>query len=209
MDFTAVLSFLAAAIGLTLMPGPDNLYVLTESLRRGAPRGVALSAGLASGVLVHTALAASGIALLLQQSPAALRWLCYAGAAYLLWLAYRTLREPAQNAVPTAGQGPAPPLGFWPSYGQGVLMNVLNPKVTLFFLALLPQFTRPDGWPRFQQMLFLGLLFMGQAFTLFALLALAAGRLRPQLESARFGKLTKSFKFLLLVALALGLVFYP
>lgn len=201
------LSFMIAAVGLTFMPGPDNLFVLSESIFRGSRRGIYLSAGLASGVLVHTSLAASGLALLLETHPILFQLLMTAGAAYLLYLAYGAFGDKNPKIVIGDKLDSSGTPAFGPSFRKGFLMNVLNPKVTVFFLALLPQFV--DGsarWRPFMQMLMMGLSFMIQAFLIFSTIALLAGRLARFLESPSFIRFSRWFQIVLLSLLALGLL---
>ncbi len=195
-----------AAVALALMPGPDNIYVLTESLSRGAKRGISLSAGLASGVLIHTLLAATGIALLLKEFPQLGLAIRLAGTGYLLYLSYQVWKEKPNllnlNDTETKGLGP----GFWKSWSKGFIMNVLNPKVTLFFLALFPQFVDPDAaWSGFSQMALLGGSFMLQAFLIFSGIAILAGLLHRYLSSPRFWELCRWIQIVVLLFIAIGL----
>mgnify|MGYP006268616863 CR=1 FL=1 len=199
-------SFLVAAVLLTLMPGPDNLYLLTLSLQEGAKRGIALAAGLSMGVIGHTLVVASGLAVFVKELPWVFTAIAYAGAFYLLWLAFQASRAkaPAWNE----GEVSTPessPLAIW---RQGLLMNLLNPKVTLFFLALLPQFTHPERGGLFGQILLLGAIFMLQAFAIFSLFALLAGRLSVYFRKPGFWRWTKWLKISVLCLLALSLIFF-
>jgi threonine/homoserine/homoserine lactone efflux protein len=174
MEINTLFYFLTASVILTLAPGPDNMYLLAKSLASGARSGVALSAGLASGIVFHTTLVILGVAALLQSSPLAFTVLKFVGAAYLLYLAGKAFREHGELQLGEAGEG-APYLAI---YRRGVLMNVLNPKVLLFFLAFLPQFvdtaSEQVGW----HIAMLGAVFALQAFAIFSLIALCAGRVR-------------------------------
>ncbi|WP_421754802.1 LysE family translocator [Croceimicrobium sp.] len=208
MNWELYFTFLSAAIALTFMPGPDNIFVLTESLSRGSRRGVSLSAGLASGVLVHTLLAASGLALLLLEFPQISIGLRLAGTLYLLYLVYGAWKEEPQTIHLESTKGTALIPGFWSSWAKGFLMNVLNPKVTLFFLALLPQFVDTQAnWPAFQQMSLMGLSFMVQAFLIFSLMAILAGQLKPYLAKEAFSHFMKWLQIVVLLLIALGLWF--
>lgn len=208
METNLFLTFLAAAIGLTFMPGPDNLFVLSESLLRGTKRGVGLSAGLASGNIVHTALAASGLALLMQSQAWLFSLILTLGAGYLFYLAWSTFKEapPSLNSIEVGQKNST--LSFWSSFQKGFTMNVLNPKVTLFFLALLPQFVSADAsWSAWQQMVVMGFTFILQTFIIFSGIALLAGRLAQELKSATFQQFSRWFQILLLAALAFGLLY--
>lgn len=177
-----LLLFLSLSVGVTIAPGPDNLQVLARSLSQGRAAGIAAALGFAFGCLFHTTLAVLGVAALLRASPMAFDAIRLAGAAYLMWLAVQVLRSRG-GFSPTGGP---PPLGFARIFGQSVLANMLNPKVTLFFVVFLPQFVNPwIGHPDWQ-MLWLGVIFMAQAAMVFCLIAWFAGllgqllRRRPQ-----------------------------
>lgn len=187
------------------MPGPDNLYVVSESITRGSKTGISISIGLVSGVFVHTALAATGISIVLQQSEIAYTILKYAGAAYLLWLAYQASTEkPLTLANPNDDYLV---FRFGKLFRKGFLMNVLNPKVSLFFIAFLPQFITPNGWSVVIQMLVLGALFILSALLVFTIMASLAGSLSHLLNQPKFWTITKWSKVILLITLAIFLVF--
>ncbi len=206
MDPGALLPYLGACVLLTLAPGPDNIFVITQGLARGRWLALCAAWGMVSGILLHTTAAALGISAVFAASNLAFHAVKYAGAAYLLLLAWRTLRE---RGVLHVGAG-ATAAGAFALYRRGFLMNVLNPKVALFFLAFLPQFVRPGaGWPVWLQMAALGLVFMVQAFALFSLIALFSGTLGEVLtRSSRvqriFGWLTAAVFIGLALHLALA-----
>jgi len=206
MEISVLFSFLAAAIALSFMPGSDNLYVFTESVTKGPRKGLYVVLGLMTGVLVHTTLAATGLALVLRQNQDLFKAVSWAGALYLLYLAWQAYREKPQlmqiKAAGTIQQKP----NFWASYRKGFFMNVLNPKVTLFFLAFLPQFVRPEGGPALQQFLFLGLLFILQGSVVFGSIALLAGQARQLIKNPVFWRVTYWLKIFILLALALFLL---
>lgn len=188
--------FFAAAVALALAPGPDNLFVLTQAALHGRAAGVWVTCGLCTGLLVHTGAVALGVAAVLKTSPLAFRALTLAGAAYLLWLAWGAVRagadagpatgasrvgqEPATGAGPL-DEGPAPSLrraegpGAMALLRRGVVMNVTNPKVAIFFLAFLPPFADPARGPVVPQVLVLGAVFMVATFAVFGGVAWAAG----------------------------------
>jgi len=157
-------------MALTLAPGPDNLFVLTQGLARGRKPAIVTALGMCSGVSVHTAAAALGISAVFYSSVLAFDIVKYAGAAYLLWLAWRTLREPSSARLAAADARPLALL-----FKRGFIMNVLNPKVALFFLAFLPQFVVAGNGPVAVQMMFLGLIFMLQAVAIFCAIAYFSG----------------------------------
>ena len=199
--------YLAACVLLTVAPGPDNVLVVSLGLSRGRRPAVLAAWGMASGIVVHTTAAALGISAVLAASRVAFRVVQIVGAAYLAYLAWRLLRERGQGPDAQADRAPT---GSWALYRRGFLMNVLNPKVALFFLAFLPQFVRTESaWPVWLQMVVLGLVFMAQAFVIFTAFGLFAGVLgetltrRPWIQRA-FDWLTAAVFLGLAVALAVG-----
>ena len=174
MDTATLSYFLLASILLTLAPGPDIMYLLAKSLADGARSGAALAAGLASGIVFHTTLVILGVAALIQSSPAAFAALKYLGAFYLLYLAFGAFRDKSDLKLESVGTSET----RFALYRRGILMNVLNPKVLLFFLTFLPQFVPAGAENVGCQIALLGLLFALQAFLIFSAVALCAGRLR-------------------------------
>jgi RhtB (resistance to homoserine/threonine) family protein len=164
--------FIATALVLNATPGVDMLFTLSRTLQHGWRTGMAAALGITAGCVVHTVAAALGLAALLATSALAFSAIKWLGAAYLLWLAWGMLRASVRDAEPIlAPSSPAPSTRV---FAQGFLTNVLNPKVALFFLALLPQFISADAPDKTLAFLFLGAVFIvGGALFLFALVALA------------------------------------
>lgn len=177
MELSTVLCFLTASVILTVAPGPDNMYLLSKSLADGAKNGIILAGGLASGILFHTTLVILGVAALLQSSPLALTLLQYIGAAYLLFLAWGAFHSSGKLSLTSA----APSDARISLYKRGILMNVLNPKVLLFFLAFLPQFADLSHPSANFHIALLGFIFAVQAFVIFSGIAICAGRIRTQI----------------------------
>lgn len=171
--------FVSAAVLLTLMPGPDILFVITQSITRGRRAGIVFASGLCSGLIVHTMAVSLGVSVLLMNSPTAFMALKIAGASYLLYLGVKTFlaRNRHKIEIKTTGEITGK------LYRKGVLMNILNPKVVLFFLAFFPQFIDPGVQNPVPQMLLLGGVFMVQAFLIFSLVAVLAGKLSDRLMS--------------------------
>ena len=194
-----LLSFLLISVALTMAPGPDVIFLVSQGLAGGPRAGLAVAMGLSSGLLVHTTLAALGVSAVFRTSPLAFNGLKYAGAAYLLWLAWGAFRErpAAAGRAAVAGAGPA-------LYRRGVVMNLLNPKVALFFLALLPQFVNPARGGVRAQMLTLGLVFLSQVVVVFGTIGYLSGRLGDRLipgaKNARRISVMKGLIFLGLAA---------
>ena len=164
--------FALAALALNAAPGPSNFYVLSRSLAQGAGAGLVSALGLALGSLFHVALAVAGLAALLRYVPAAYDAIRLAGAAYLVYLGIRLLRGRDAGAEPAAVQ--RRPLGR--VLFDAALVEMLNPKTALFFLAFLPQFVEPAAGPAAPQLLLLGLIVTLTALPCDALVALAGGR---------------------------------
>ena len=195
--------FLAASVLLTLAPGPDNMYLLTKSLADGARTGIVLAAGLVSGILFHTCLVVFGVAAFIQSTPAAFLALKYLGAAYLLFLAWKAFRSAGSIRLQAAGVRSS----YGAVYRRGVLMNALNPKVLLFFLAFLPQFVALESHSAGWQFAFLGFCFALQAFLIFSALAVCAGRVRKLiLHRKNLGKLLGRTEGIVLALIAAALL---
>lgn len=166
-----LLVFLTASAALALAPGPDNTFVMTQSAVHGRVAGIVVTLGLITGVMVHSALVAVGVAAVFQTSAVAFTVLKLAGAAYLIYLAWKAFRtgktEIAANLAPVRS--------LTKLYGTGVIMNITNPKVAIFFLAFLPQFADPARGSVTLQILVFGLLFSASAFVIFGAIAWGAG----------------------------------
>lgn len=190
-------AFLAAGIVLNLTPGADVMFATASGLQGGARAGVVAGLGVGLGGLLHVTLAVLGVSALLAASPAALTALKWAGAAYLLYLAVKSWRAGA--VLPGQGEASAG-RALW----RGFVTNALNPKVALFILSLLPQFTDPARGPVWQQILILGVLFMITGTVITAGYGLLAG-MAGQALGRRMGALNK-LAALLYGALALRIV---
>ena len=167
--------FVASGILLNLVPGQDTLYILGSSIAQGRRIGVASALGISAGCVVHTLAAALGLSAILATSATAFTVVKLAGAAYLVYLGVRALVAPVQIIGPLRHDASK---SAWLAFRRGVLTNVLNPKVALFFLALLPQFIDPESPAKVAAFIALGLSFVatGTAWCLF--LAIAAARVR-------------------------------
>ena len=168
-----LLTFLAASLLLALAPGPDNIFVLTQSALSGRSAGIAVVLGLCSGLVGHSAAVALGVAVIFQTSAAAFTALKFIGAGYLLYLAWQAFRAPASRIGSKAGVH----LNRWKLYRRGIIMNITNPKVSVFFLAFLPQFADPQRGPVWIQILVLGGVFIFATIVVFGSIALLAGTL--------------------------------
>lgn len=175
--------FLLAAVVLTLTPGPDNLMVLSLGMSKGRRLGMAFGLGCALGCVSHTLLAALGVGALIAASPTAFGGLKMAGALYLFYMAWNAWQSRGVASLPDSNAAAARAM---PWFFKGLLANAINPKVVVFFLALLPQFVQAERGMEAQQMLELGLWFTLQAAVLFVSLGWFAGHIgawlsrRPQ-----------------------------
>lgn len=160
-------AFFLASAAITLAPGPDILYVLAKGVSQGRRSAWVAAAGFCSGLSIHTAASAFGLSALLVASAKAFAAVKFLGAGYLIYLGIRAILSSGFISAPPVGA----PLSKGRIFGQAFIMNVLNPKVALFFLAFLPQFVRtgPGQAPVPQQLFLLGLGFAAVAFTLFSL----------------------------------------
>ena len=203
MDFSTFLYFLVTSMLLTIAPGPDILYLLTKSLAEGAKSGIILACGLVSGIFFHTMLVMLGVAALIQSSPMALTLLKYFGAAYLLYLAFGAFKSSGNMKLGSAGSKSS----NLALYRRGLLMNVLNPKVLLFFLAFLPQFIDTTKDSASLQIALLGLTFALQALVIFSFVSICAGRLRKFiLSNNNIGRYFAILEGTVLTIIALALV---
>lgn len=180
LTLDVMLTFFATALLLGIAPGPDNIFVLTQSALYGMGAGVATTLGLITGLCVHTTAVAMGVAVIFQTSPVAFTLLKIIGAAYLLWLAWLSFRAGAIRAndaaqAHTSSSADFP--GYAALYRRGIVMNVTNPKVSIFFLAFLPQFCNPAKGSVALQILCLGLLFILATIIVFCTVAALGGRL--------------------------------
>ncbi|MFC5831006.1 LysE family translocator [Nonomuraea insulae] len=175
MDIRLLLLFLGMDLLLICTPGPDMLYVMARSLGQGRRTGLTAVAGICCGYAVHTVLAAAGLAAALRAVPAALPVMRYAGAAYLVFLAVRTLMSLRNRTGPALGPATAEPAGK--VLRQSVLTALLNPKGLLLYLSLMPQFiSTGTGVPLGFQLTALGLLHVVNCALLYGLVAVATAR---------------------------------
>ena len=184
MPFDLWLSFAIASFVLAVAPGPDSLFVLLQSAMHGARAGVLVTLGLCCGVFCHTMLAAFGVAAVVAANETLLMVIQCVGAAYLLYLAWGAWHAPVGG---DGGQSALPKLGAWQLWRRGIFMNVTNPKVLIFFLALFPQFLVPGATESavMIQMLVMGVTFLACTLVVFSTVAWCAGTLADKLRSPK------------------------
>ena len=178
-ETSTLLVFAAAAAALIVVPGPNLIYIATRSISEGRRSGLVSVLGVETGTLVHSAAAAVGLSAVVASSATAFAFVKYAGAAYLVYLGIRALltEDPPADAEPT------PPISLARAYRQALLVQLLNPKVALFFLALLPQFVDPDRGSVAGQILVLGGVVAVLGVTISSAYAVAAGAAGARLRA--------------------------
>ena len=211
MESSTFIYFLTASILLTLAPGPDILYLLTKSLSDGAKAGIILACGLVSGIIFHTTLVMVGVAALIKSSATAMLLLKIFGAAYLLFLAFGAFKSAKKQLEIKRSKSLR--IAHYELrialYRRGILMNVLNPKVLLFFLAFLPQFVDLNSEGASLTILFLGITFAAQALIIFSVVAIFAGRVRNLiLGKKNIGQLLSYVEAAVLTLIALTLILF-
>jgi threonine/homoserine/homoserine lactone efflux protein len=200
-DLSTLGLFALAAIALLVVPGPSVLYVITRSVDQGRKAGLVSVLGLHTGTAIHVAAAATGLSAVLLASAAAFQIVKLAGAMYLIGLGISKL----------LGRGSQQRLGLAPAslrriYGQGFVVNLLNPKTALFFVAFLPQFVEPARGPVAVQVFVLGLLYITLGLLSDSTYAVVAGTLAPRLRRRRPGTVSRPERATGLVYVGLGIV---
>ncbi|MBU1168461.1 MAG: LysE family translocator [Proteobacteria bacterium] len=169
----SLIPFFMASLLLALVPGPDNIFVMTQSALHGKLSGLVVTLGLCTGLVVHTTAVAFGVAAVFKASALAFTMLKSIGAAYLIYLAYQAFRASAADIKgDKEGQ-----LSLRKLYVRGIIMNITNPKVSIFFLAFLPQFADPKKGSLTIQMIVLGNIFILATILIFGIISLMAGAL--------------------------------
>ncbi|UWU19251.1 LysE family translocator (plasmid) [Rhizobium sullae] len=179
LSLDVALSFAAAATVLCWVPGPDNVFVLTLSAIHGRAVGIFVTLGLCAGLVFHTLAVALGVAAIFQTSELAFNGLKFVGACYLVYLAWKAFRAAPERLI--KGESSVAARGM---ILRGLVMNVTNPKVAIFFLAFLPQFTSPASGSVVLQVLALGAIFITCAFFSFVTIALLSGSISTWLKGS-------------------------
>jgi threonine/homoserine/homoserine lactone efflux protein len=177
-----LLIFMLAGIALNLTPGADMMFCLSQGLKSGRKAGFAASLGIATGSVIHVLLAAFGLAALITANPIAFEVLRWAGVGYLVWLAVQAMRHPVQLDLPGDARQ-SQPMRAW---RDGVLVNLLNPKVIVFTLAFLPQFVDPERGSTVLQFLLLGLVLNITGTTVNGFVGVGAGSVRGLLAGNKW-----------------------
>lgn len=205
MNYDTLFAFVLATLVLAISPGPDNIYILMQSIVNGTKYGIATVCGLISGCLVHTTLVAFGVSAIIKENDLLFFIIKCLGAAYLLYLAYKVFKSDANvelnnNAVPKKN--------VLQLFKQGVIMNVLNPKVSIFFLAFFPGFLFSKTLSSVKQFYILGLLFMATSLIIFSAIAILAGSISTHLKSNKnIGVVLKWLQIIVFVGISIFIFF--
>ena len=205
MNYDILLAFSVATFVLSLSPGPDNIFVLIQSISNGKKQGLAVVAGLMTGCLVHTTLLAFGVSAVIKNNPAIFTFIKVFGAAYLLYLAVMVYR--GGDAIAIEGESKnKKSLGAL--YKQGFIMNVFNPKVIIFFLAFFPGFLFSDTLSNVIQFYTLGFLFILVSSFVFSGIAILSGQISTFLKTKRrTGLILKWVQIIVFIGIAVYLFF--
>ncbi|MBZ4219475.1 MAG: LysE family translocator [Chlorobium sp.] len=184
IDHNVLLAFFATSVILAITPGPDNLFVLAQSAQNGWKAGLFVTLGLATGLIGHTVAVAFGLAAIVHASAIAFTILKYMGAAYLLYLAWQALRV----AASTGQQELVQQLSRGNLYMRGIVMNLTNPKVSLFFMAFLPQFADPRHGSVMVQFFLLGAVFIAATILVFSTISFFSGGFGDKFRNSPFAQ---------------------
>jgi threonine/homoserine/homoserine lactone efflux protein len=179
LNYEILSAFILATAALAIAPGPDNIYVLTQSISNGIKYGLSTTAGLITGCIVHTTFLAFGVSVLIKENDQIFFVVKLFGAFYLFYLAYKVYRNRAHI---TLDNTEIPKKSLSQLFRQGFIMNVLNPKVTIFFLAFFPGFLFSEDLNTVIQFYVLGLLFMIVTFIIFSSIAILSGAIAEQIK---------------------------
>ncbi len=206
MDYNTLVTFVVATAALAISPGPDNIFVLTQSIANGVKYGLATTAGLMSGCLVHTTFVAFGMSVVLKENETLFYIIKVFGALYLVFLAYKTYQSSSTLVLSKSSENTK---SVKEMYWQGFIMNVLNPKVAIFFLAFFPGFLFSKEINTVFQFYVLGILFMLVSFGVFGMIALLGGQIISYFkEGTRVGTILKWFQIAVFLGIAAYLFFF-
>jgi len=184
MDWTNLIAFISASVMLTLLPGPDTLFVISQSITQGKKAGILIALGLCTGLIAHTTAASLGISIVLQKSPLVFTIIKILGGVYIFYLGLLEIIHRKKQIELDLSKSEGRKL-----YRRGIFMNLLNPKVSLFFLAFLPQFVNKSSPTPSRDMLSLGVIFIIQAIVIFTILSILADKfaekLLPKIRSSQ------------------------
>lgn len=203
LNYEVLIGFVGATAVLSISPGPDNIYVLMQSVTNGKKFGLATVAGLMTGCLVHTTLLAFGVSVIIKENDQLFFAIKLFGALYLFYLAFKVFRSDSSinlsnEAVPKKGLGQL--------FRQGFIMNVLNPKVTIFFLAFFPGFLFSESMNTVSQFYVLGFLFIAVSSIIFGAIAILSGMISEAItKNSNVGIILKWLQIIVFVGIAVYL----
>ena len=201
MNIEILVSFTLATTTLALSPGPDNVFVLVQTISYGKRKGMAIVCGLILGCILHTSIVAFGLSSFIQSSPKLLFALKLTGAFYMLYLAYTTYNSKQELDINKQSDNGTT---FFRLFKRGFVMNIINPKVSFFFMAFFPAFLFSTNLSLTIQFFVLGLLFMGTSFLIFTLLVFFSGSVAAILRNnKRFKSIIKWFQIVIFVIIAI------
>ncbi|WP_106794492.1 LysE family translocator [Aquimarina sp. Aq78] len=201
MNYEILYTFVLATSALALSPGPDNIFVLMQSVVNGKKYGLAVVAGLMSGCIIHTTLVAFGVSAIIKQSEMLFFIIKLFGALYLFFLAYKVFRSEASVSL---SENSMPKKSLGELFKQGFVMNVLNPKVSIFFLAFFPGFLFSNTISNVLQFYILGFLFIVVSFIIFGLVAVLAGSIAEYLKkNSRIGVVLKWLQIIVFIGIGI------
>lgn len=200
-----ILSFVLATSMLAISPGPDNIYVLIQSITNGVKYGLATVFGLISGCIVHTTLVAFGVSAIIKENENLFLALKIFGATYLVFLAYKVFKSSSKIELTPYNKLQK---GTGQLFKQGFIMNVLNPKVSIFFLAFFPAFLFSEELSTVVQFFVLGFVFMAVSLVVFSLIALLSGQIAQYLgQNKNSGVFLKWLQIMVFVGIAIFILF--
>lgn len=201
MNYDLLLSFILATSALAISPGPDNIYVLMQSLVNGKKYGIATVCGLITGCLVHTTLVAFGVSAIIKQNDSLFFIIKLFGALYLLYLAFNVYKSDAELSL---NSNNIPKKSTTQLFKQGFIMNVLNPKVSIFFLAFFPGFLFSTTLSTITQFYVLGFIFMIVSFIIFSIIAVLSGLISEYIKKHKnVGFILKWLQIIVFVGIAI------
>ena len=201
MNYDLLLSFILATSALAISPGPDNIYVLMQSLVNGKKYGIATVCGLITGCLVHTTLVAFGVSAIIKQNDSLFFIIKLFGALYLLYLAFNVYKSDAELSL---NSNNIPKKSTTQLFKQGFIMNVLNPKVSIFFLAFFPGFLFSTTLSTITQFYVLGFIFMIVSFIIFSMIAVLSGLISEYIKKHKnVGFILKWLQIIVFVGIAI------
>lgn len=204
MNYEILAGFITATLALAISPGPDNIFVLAISLANGAKKGLAVVAGLMTGCLIHTSLVAFGASALIRENDSLFFVIKVLGVAYLLYLTFLVYKSDGSIEIMNSENNQK---GVWPLFKKGFWMNVLNPKVTIFFLAFFPGFLFSEDISTIIQFYILGLLFILSSSLIFGSIALGAGTVSDYLlKNPKVGQVLKWLQIVVFLGIAIYLL---